>query len=593
VDADAQSQRPAKRRRISKDHPKERTTEHLILGEGKLDAEQRVQLDRLLQVLHKKQKIVVVAGAGISVSAGIPDFRSSGGLFKSLKDDYKLKGSGKDLFDASVYKDDTSTSSFHDMVSSMSRLTKHAKPTVFHHMLATIANEGRLLRLYTQNVDGIDTSLDPLATEIPLRKKDGKWPTTVQLHGGLDKMVCSKCHQLSPLDADLFEGPVPPMCPQCETFDNIRTQHEGKRSHGIGRLRPRMVLYSEHNPDDEAIGAVTKEDLRKRPDAVIVVGTTLKVPGVRRIVREMCGVVRDRRGGVTVWINNDPPPVSKDLQDCWDIVVKGRCDEVAKRAAMRKWYVKSVPDLFTEVTDDEAQKTTARALCPEISPISRSPVSQLLHLNVEPLPSRNHRNNSFQPTPEGFTTPRKNKQQRAPAPSPLSTRKGPNVHKSIEGASNPADDAHDEKTSLVACLPTPTKSQKSSPPISSFPAEFKPTTLSLTNPKPAKPTKATRKPRAQNNPKPKSTVPVRGATPLHATFKQTKKTTLTPSAKSAKFASTTSKLRHDASHPIIEPMHPVSSADCRNNSGSPVAINCGDLNKPSVDAMRIQNLINS
>jgi NAD-dependent histone deacetylase SIR2 len=553
-----------------------------------LDEEQRVQLGRLMQVLYKKQKIVVVAGAGISVSAGIPDFRSSGGLFKSLKDDYKLKGSGKDLFDASVYKDDSSTSSFHDMVSSMSRLTKNAKPTAFHHMLATIANEGRLLRLYTQNVDGIDTSLDPLKTEIPLRKNDkGKWPTTVQLHGGLDKMVCSKCHQLSPLDADLFEGPVPPMCPQCETFDNIRTQHEGKRSHGIGRLRPRMVLYSEHNPDDEAIGAVTNEDLRKRPDAVIVVGTTLKVPGVRRIVREMCGVVRDRRGGMTVWINNDPPP--SGLQDCWDIVVKGRCDEVAERAAMRKWNAKAVPCPLNEVTDEEAERTTARALYSQVSPLSRSPVSQLFHLNAEPLPSPNHRNNSFVPVPEGLATPKKNKQQHAPAPSPLSTRKLPIIHKSIEDGSKAADDIHEE----IACLPTPTKSQKNSPPLSSFPAKPKATMLRLSNPKPAKPAKAAQKPRAPTKSKPKSTGPVRGATPLNTAFKQSKSTTLAPSAKSIKVVGAPTKLRHVASMPNMEPMQAVSPVDCRTNSGSPVvAISCGDLIKSSAGAMSIQNLIN-
>lgn len=44
-------------------------------------------------------------GAGISVKAGIPDFRSSEGLFQSLKRDNPKDGlsSGKDLFDASVF----------------------------------------------------------------------------------------------------------------------------------------------------------------------------------------------------------------------------------------------------------------------------------------------------------------------------------------------------------------------------------------------------------------------------------------------------------------------------------------------------------
>ncbi|TKA72538.1 hypothetical protein B0A49_04232 [Cryomyces minteri] len=341
---------PAKKRRMMT--PKPRTTEHLDLRSGEILPGQETQLTQLLKVLHKKRKIVVVAGAGISVSAGIPDFRSSTGLFHSLRAQHNIRSSGKHLFDASVYKDDSSTATFHDMVRSLSEQIKGAQPTAFHHLLATLAHEGRLLRLYSQNVDGIDTSLPPLATEVPLGRK-APWPRTIQLHGGLDKMVCSKCHKLSDFESELFCGPIPPSCTACEEVDDLRTNFEGKRSHGIGRMRPRMVLYNEHNPDDEAIGAVTKSDLRTRPDAIIVVGTTLKVPGVKRIVREMCGVVRGRRGGVSIWINNDPAPLGKEFEDCWDLVVRGKCDEVARHAAMRQW---NEDDSYTEVTDEEMHK---------------------------------------------------------------------------------------------------------------------------------------------------------------------------------------------------------------------------------------------
>lgn len=266
----------------------------------------------------------------------VPDFRSSTGLFSTLRSEHKLKASGKHLFDASVYQTDSSTSSFHDMVRSLSKLVSNARPTAFHEMLAALASEGRLMRLYTQNVDGIDTSLPPLMTSVPLSMK-GPWPRTIQLHGGLEKMVCSKCNHLSDFQASLFEGPSPPLCAACLETDKVRTDHAGKRSHGIGRLRPRIVLYNEHNPDEEAIGTVVSADLRTRPDAVIVVGTSMKIPGVRRIVREMCGVVRSRRDGLAIWVNHEPPPLGKEFEDCFDLIVKGACDDVASHADMKRW----------------------------------------------------------------------------------------------------------------------------------------------------------------------------------------------------------------------------------------------------------------
>lgn len=69
---------PAKRRKTTQPRstqPKPRTTEYLDLrryGEGTEEqiAQQDAQLKRLVSVLRGKRKIVIVAGAGISVSAG-------------------------------------------------------------------------------------------------------------------------------------------------------------------------------------------------------------------------------------------------------------------------------------------------------------------------------------------------------------------------------------------------------------------------------------------------------------------------------------------------------------------------------------------
>ncbi|KAL2756218.1 hypothetical protein ACRALDRAFT_1063777 [Sodiomyces alcalophilus JCM 7366] len=329
---------PPKRRRIA--GPKERTTEYLDLERVRrdhgFDERSQQNLDRLVRVLRKQKKVVIIAGAGISVSAGIPDFRSKEGLFASLPKDHKMKGSGKHLFDASVYKHDSTTEKFHKMVCDLASMVKSAKPTLFHHMLASLAAEGRLTRLYSQNVDCIDTNLPPLATNVPLNPK-GPWPKTIQLHGSVEQMVCSKCGTIRPLAPELFDTHEPPLCDDCKTLDAVRTTYGGKRSHGIGRLRPRMVLYNEYNPDEEAIGNVSSADLKGRPDAVIVIGTSLKIPGVRRLVRELCQATRSKRGGFTAWINVDSEPQHNDFKDCWDMVVRAKADDIAHFAQLPRW----------------------------------------------------------------------------------------------------------------------------------------------------------------------------------------------------------------------------------------------------------------
>ncbi|KAI9885288.1 MAG: hypothetical protein M1823_002915 [Watsoniomyces obsoletus] len=359
---------PAKRRRTINRKP--RVTQHLDLqrtptwaarGPGACPADQTAALETLMKVLHGRRKIVVVAGAGISVSAGIPDFRSKTGLFNNTQNQNAVKATGKHLFDASVYKTDAATSMFHDMVRSLSQLAQSAQPTAFHHLLAKLAAEGRLLRLYSQNVDGLEASLEPLATTVPLNTK-APWPRTIQLHGGLDKMVCQKCNHLSDFEPTLFDGPEPPLCRECRELDSVRTTVAGKRSHGIGRLRPRIVLYNEHNPDADAIGSVTRADLKSRPDALIVVGTSLKVRGVRRIVKEMCGVVRGRRDGLTVWINNGAEPTGKDFEDCWDLIVNSESDVVARLAEV------SHPDRTATPTGEVVDEATWVAVQERPSP---------------------------------------------------------------------------------------------------------------------------------------------------------------------------------------------------------------------------------
>ncbi|KAG5354368.1 NAD-dependent protein deacetylase hst4 [Yarrowia sp. C11] len=286
----------------------------------------RKDLELLHHVFHNSQRLVVITGAGISVHAGIPDFRSDKGLFVSLKDEYNLKTTGKALFDASVFREPATTMHFHSAINGLQKLCQDAKHTPFHHFLNSISEQNRLARLYSQNIDCLDTSLPHLSTSVPLQKP---WPTTVQLHGSISKMNCMKCGWMSDLDPELFVGEDMPLCPACVEIEEAR-EVAGKRPQGIGKLRPRIVLYNEFNPDAESIGELSESDLHSRPDGLVVVGTTLKIPGVKRIVREMAAAVHAMNGGV-VWLNrDDPPTLGKPFEGVFDLLVKGDCQLVPK-----------------------------------------------------------------------------------------------------------------------------------------------------------------------------------------------------------------------------------------------------------------------
>lgn len=81
----------------------------------------------------------------------------------------------------------------------------------------------------------------------------------------------------------------------------------GKRLRGVGKLRPSVVLYNEVHKDGEHVGEVVRKDLTgssPRADLLLVVGTSLKVPGTKRIVREFSKAVRLRATKANASTNN-------------------------------------------------------------------------------------------------------------------------------------------------------------------------------------------------------------------------------------------------------------------------------------------------
>jgi NAD-dependent SIR2 family protein deacetylase len=217
------------------------------------------------------------------------------------------------------------------MIAQLSDLSQAAQPTSFHHLLRALDDRGRLLRVYTQNIDAIEQKSGlsfgvpefegkrnksrskqklnvtdepcPVPSTSRLPSPPAETPRCIPLHGTLQTMHCQICNHSFPLLQylpSLISG-HPPSCPECTSLETTR-QLVGKRPRGIGKLRPNVVLYNEAHKDGEGVGEVVQKDLigsskgkgRSGADLLLVVGTSLRVPGTKRMVREFAKAVRAR-----------------------------------------------------------------------------------------------------------------------------------------------------------------------------------------------------------------------------------------------------------------------------------------------------------
>ena len=285
----------------------------------------------------------------------------------------------REIFDKNIFIRDVKR--HNEMICEMYHLIEATSPTQFHLVIAALAEEGRLLRLYTQNIDGIDTQLAPLKTTIPLLKAKG-WPTTVQLHGNLRTLRCEivPAH-IAPFDPALFASKKSlPNCGLCERSE-IENK-DGRRARSIPVMRPRIWQYNDLDyPDQEAIDEVIFADFRAKPDAVIVAGTALKVKSAKILARDMCRTVH-KGGGFTAWINlkASPPPAL----DCLDLVIKGHCDTVAMHVS--SWWLKECPDILNDTQIQNLQekcklfiaRSAEAALNRALAEVDDEPLSKIL-----------------------------------------------------------------------------------------------------------------------------------------------------------------------------------------------------------------------
>ncbi|KAJ7040395.1 DHS-like NAD/FAD-binding domain-containing protein [Mycena alexandri] len=290
----------------------------------KADSSTRRGLSDLSLSVAKCKKIVVVTGAGISCSSGIPDFRSSDGLYALVKEKYPdvvLKG--RDLFDASLFRDPTSTAVFHTFIAQLKQSIDAAAPGPTHHFLQLLDSKNKLLRSYTQNIDGLEARAGLLGSASDEAKEKSKIRTkevrNVQLHGDIHRVRCRSCsaeYPCTPEHISQFIEGLAPDCPECLERAEARIARSA-RTIKVGSLRPAIVLYDEPHPLGDDIGIIQSADLARKPDMLIIMGTSLKVHGFKKLVKEFAKTVHSvapsspskakNWSGKVVFVNRTPP----------------------------------------------------------------------------------------------------------------------------------------------------------------------------------------------------------------------------------------------------------------------------------------------
>lgn len=342
------------------------------------------------QKISKSKKTLVLTGAGISCNAGIPDFRSSNGLYNMNPSSKPIKG--KDLFDISLFQSPETIEDFAIFMSNLYSETQKAKPTRTHKFISSLSKENKLLRCYTQNIDGLEAKLG-LKMDFDQHQEKTMLQTwknldVVQLHGDLNTLSCTTCLKTVKWDQESYEslqsGELPD-CPHCISKRDERIGLGKRVTYSLGRLRPNIVLYGENHPFSEIITMGLNSDLKARPDLFLIMGTSLKVHGVKSLVKSMSQAVHSKNGIVVL--------VNKDILSGWngiiDYQIQSDCDEFIQNY-----------ELFKAQQQQPTPPVTPKNTCRVIDLLNTPSPQKKRKISVLQDPKSNSNNNNTYLTPE-------------------------------------------------------------------------------------------------------------------------------------------------------------------------------------------------
>ncbi|CAF0901640.1 unnamed protein product [Brachionus calyciflorus] len=257
-------------------------------------------IEQCTELIHKSKNIILLTGAGCSVSCGIPDFRSRDGVYARLRVDFPDLPDPQSMFDIFYFEHDPRP--FFKFAKEI--YPGQFKPSLSHMFIKQLEQSGRLLRNYTQNIDTLELTADI--------------KNVIQCHGSFATATCTICKYK--VDSEYIKDRIfnqeIPYCDKCSQI--VKDESEEKL---IGILKPDIVFFGEGLP--EIYHKSINED-KNKCDLLIVIGSSLKVKPVANIPH---------------LIPKDIPQILINRESLkhmnFDIELLGDCDVIVNELLMR------------------------------------------------------------------------------------------------------------------------------------------------------------------------------------------------------------------------------------------------------------------
>ncbi|OBT42753.1 hypothetical protein VE00_06602 [Pseudogymnoascus sp. WSF 3629] len=265
----------------------------------------------------KAKRVVVLTGAGISTSAGIPDFRSPDtGLYSNLA---RLNLPYPEaVFDIAFFRENPAP--FYMLAQEL--YPGKYKPTVAHAFIALLAKKGLLHMLFTQNIDCLER-----AAGVPPEK-------VVEAHGSFASQRCIDCKTEYP-DEFMREFVKSGDIPYCED-----------EACG-GLVKPDITFFGESLPQRFHMNT----HVPSQADLMIIIGTSLSVHPFASLPDMAL------EGTPRVLLNMERVGTLGSRPD--DVLLLGDCDSQVRRLADELGWRDELEELYKEVGGPEASREPA------------------------------------------------------------------------------------------------------------------------------------------------------------------------------------------------------------------------------------------